>query len=175
MDVDDQTNNDEVSHSAGATVQRYGRSSRRRDVEKLGVAFGVHDPIRLKTAARIKFPDGSVSEPALRAALKSGRLMGFKVNGKYLTTLDDVERFKSQCRVTPKDLDSGFGTHVPQNRDELPKKESLSSSAMDAKLARDAALMTARRLRESLLSSSSKGTRSRGEAAQLKTSRSVTS
>jgi len=121
---------------------------RRRLDPRTGKTIGQHDPIRLSTAARIAFPDGSVTETALRAAMKSGQLSGFKMNGKFLTTLHDIERFIDLCRVNPRAPDCGIESPDHPSQDVTPNRASTSSSATDAKLAQDTALMIARRLKQ---------------------------
>jgi hypothetical protein len=149
---------EEQPNAAGHLYPAPLKGGRRGPGGKSDMTFGIHDAIRLKTAAQIAFPDGSLGEPALRAAIRDRRLGGFLMHGKYLTTLHDLERYKEQCRVSPKEPGSGSESPAVQSRGAPPKRESMSSSVTDAKLARDAAVMTAQRLKQSLRSSSSKDT-----------------
>src|SRR5271157_1545916 len=110
-----------------------------------------HLLIRLETAAKIAFPDGSVTVSALRKQIKLGRLIAWLVGGKYLTSLNEIERMLETCRVTPSRPDSGTVSQGRQNKVAVPKKASGSSFTTDA-LARDAAKATARALKERLQS-----------------------
>jgi len=113
-----------------------------------------HLPIRLKTAAKIAFPNGSVTVRALQKEIKSGGLIAWLVGGKYLTSLNEIERMLETCRMTPSRPDSGTVSQGGQNKAAVPKKASGSSFTTDANLARDAAKATARALKERLQSSS---------------------
>jgi hypothetical protein len=97
-----------------------------------------HLLIRLETAAKIAFPDGSVTV-SLRKQIKLGRLIAWLVGGKYLTSLNEIERMLEKCRVTPSRPDSGTVSQGGQNKVAVPKKASGSSFTTDANLARDAA------------------------------------
>jgi len=113
-----------------------------------------HLLIRLETAAKIAFPDGSVTVSSLRKQIKMGRLIAWLVGGKYLTSLNEIEGMLETCRVTPSRPDSGTVSQGGQNKAAVPKKASGSSFTTDANLARDAAKATARALKERLQSSS---------------------
>ena len=115
-------------------------------------------PVSLKTIIKLFFPDGSITRGKLRKKIEEGRLVAWNIEGELLTSRVEIERMLDKCRVTPSPLDSGFGSPAAQSRGGAPKRESTSSSVTDAKLARDAAVMTAQRLKQSLRSSSSKDT-----------------
>jgi hypothetical protein len=87
---------EEQPNAAGHLYTAPLKGGRRGPGGKSDMTFGIHDAIRLKTAAQIAFPDGSLGEPALRAAIRDRRLGGFLMHGKYLTTLHDLERYKEQ-------------------------------------------------------------------------------
>ena len=63
-------------------------------------------PLRLKEAARLAFPDGSMSVSALRRCGVSGLLTVEKIAGKDYTTLADIEEMKKRCRVQAKARES---------------------------------------------------------------------
>ena len=58
--------------------------------------------LRLETAARVAFPDGSVTANALRPEASAGHLTIYRIAGKHFTTLADIEGMKKQCRVQAK-------------------------------------------------------------------------
>ena len=51
-------------------------------------------PLRLAVAAKIAFPDGSITAQALRREASRGRLTVERVAGKDYTTLANIERMK---------------------------------------------------------------------------------
>ena len=56
-------------------------------------------PLRLAIAAKIVFPDGSITASALRRENHRGRLEIERIAGKDYTTLADIERMRQLCRV----------------------------------------------------------------------------
>src|SRR4051794_17241907 len=58
--------------------------------------------LRLETAARAAFPDGSIKATGLRREAAAGRLAIYRIAGKDFTTLADIEGMKKQCRVQAK-------------------------------------------------------------------------
>lgn len=59
-------------------------------------------PLRLETAARIAFPDGSMKLAGLRREIARGRLAYEVIAGKHYTTLADIEDMRRLCRVQVK-------------------------------------------------------------------------
>ncbi|WP_297801495.1 hypothetical protein [uncultured Brevundimonas sp.] len=110
-------------------------------------------PLSLKTVAELFFPDGSITRNKLKKKVEDGLLVAWDIGGELLTSRVEVERMLEKCRVTPSRLDYGIASPDPKNREEVQKKGPTTSSITDAKLARDAAVMTAQRLRQSLRSS----------------------
>jgi hypothetical protein len=51
-------------------------------------------PLRLAEAAKIAFPDGSISASGLRREASKGRLTIERVAGKDFTTLQDIKRMR---------------------------------------------------------------------------------
>src|SRR5882724_3089208 len=51
--------------------------------------------LRLEAAARIAFPDGSISVSALRRESAAARLTIYRIAGKDFTTLADIEEMKT--------------------------------------------------------------------------------
>jgi hypothetical protein len=59
-------------------------------------------PLRLAVAARLAFPDGSMSEKALRELGHARKLTVELIRGKHYTTLADIEEMRKLCRVQAK-------------------------------------------------------------------------
>jgi hypothetical protein len=100
-------------------------------------------PMRLSRAAQLAFPDGSVSAATLRKEAKRGRLVVERICGRDYTTLQHVEEMRKRCRVEPKAFASTSESASGQH-----EKASGSSSTGMFKSARDAAMMTAQKLRK---------------------------
>src|SRR5262249_9547232 len=66
-------------------------------------------PLRLAVAAKMAFPDGSLTASALRRESLRGRLEIERIAGKDYTTLANIERMRQLCRVVRKASDSGSG------------------------------------------------------------------
>ncbi|CDX55956.1 conserved hypothetical protein [Mesorhizobium plurifarium] len=66
-------------------------------------------PLRLDTAARIAFPDGSMGAAGLRKERDRGRLETEIIAGKEYTTLAAIGRMRELCRVQAKEFDSSGG------------------------------------------------------------------
>src|SRR3974390_488922 len=64
-------------------------------------------PLRLAVAAKIAFPDGSITASSLRRENQRGRLEIERIAGKDYTTLANIERMRQLCRVERKPSDSG--------------------------------------------------------------------
>src|SRR5215472_17487648 len=60
-------------------------------------------PLRLHEAARIAFPDGSVSAQTLRRERDRGRLAVERIAGKDYTTLGAIQEMRRLCRVGPQE------------------------------------------------------------------------
>jgi hypothetical protein len=65
-------------------------------------------PLRLAEAAKIAFPDGSISASGLRSEASKGRLTIERIAGKDFTTLQDIKRMRELCRVKAKKRASNF-------------------------------------------------------------------
>src|SRR6516164_4133545 len=59
-------------------------------------------PLRLDVAARVAYPDGSMTASGLRREAKRGRLVIERTAGKDYTTLAAIERMRGLCRVPAK-------------------------------------------------------------------------
>jgi hypothetical protein len=89
-------------------------------------------PLRLRVAAALAFPDGSMTEKALRELGHAGRLTVEKIRGKDYTTLADIEEMRKLCRVRAKAHDSAH-TNAEADRQ-------CGSSATDSGTSAQAAL-----------------------------------
>ena len=100
-------------------------------------------PLRLRTAAALAFPDGTMTESGLRREFNRGRLDCEKIAGKLYTTLNNIERMRILCRESRK---------VPVSTSANAKAEipSTSSSTERQKPAQAAALMIAKKLKKPL-------------------------
>jgi hypothetical protein len=65
-------------------------------------AIAPDTPLRLDIAARIFFPDGSMTASGLRREIRKGRLESERIAGKQYVTLADINRMRVQCRDVPK-------------------------------------------------------------------------
>ena len=62
-------------------------------------------PLRLSVAAKIAFPDSSMTASGLRREAARGRLIIERIAGKDYTTLEAIENMRKLCRVQAKDHD----------------------------------------------------------------------
>lgn len=62
-------------------------------------------PLRLETAAKIAFPDGSMKLAGLRREIARGRLAYEVIANKHYTTLADIEDMRRLCRIQAADPD----------------------------------------------------------------------
>jgi hypothetical protein len=60
------------------------------------------DLLRLDEAAKLGFPHVRMTGSALRTEARKGRLAIYRVAGKDFTTLADIERMKTLCRIQEK-------------------------------------------------------------------------
>jgi hypothetical protein len=84
-------------------------------------------PLRLKTAAKVAFPDGSMTASGLRREVERGRLVIEHIAGKDYVTLAAIAEMRKLCRVEAKDRASGCSQQGETHMDELSSKPSGSS------------------------------------------------
>jgi hypothetical protein len=112
-------------------------------------------PLRLDHAAEIAFPNGAMTGKGLRREGLRGRLAIMRINGKLFTTLADIREMMRLCLDAQKDHDSG--RNPSGGAAHMSSAPSGSSSTMeDANAALDAALRNAKRLKQSLPSTSTR-------------------
>lgn len=132
-----------------------------RQVSLDAAALSDDTPLRLKTAARLAFPDGSMTESGLQCEIKRGRLAFEKIANKVYTTLNDIKRMREQCRENQKGQGS-ISEGAPAGL------ASGLSSTDQLKSARDAASTIAQRLKSTSkgISPTSTGQTGSGEIPQ---------
>ena len=104
-------------------------------------------PLRLDDAARLVWPDGSMTVSGLRKEAAQDRLVIERMAGKDFVTLAAIDEMRKLCRLSPKERASGSG-QPDAARTEASGKRSGSSATEAKTRARDAALTTLRELRE---------------------------
>lgn len=67
-------------------------------------------PLRLETAAKIAFPDGTMGAKGLRKERDRGRLATEIIANKEYTTLEAIEEMRRLCRVQAGEHTSSGGT-----------------------------------------------------------------
>src|ERR1700687_4005711 len=68
------------------------------DLESLRSVAG-DVPLRLDVAARLAFPDGSLTANSLRREISRGRLTSERIAGRLFVTLAEIRRMRARCRV----------------------------------------------------------------------------
>jgi hypothetical protein len=106
-------------------------------------------PLRLGIAAKMAFPDGSMTAAGLRREAAKGKLVIERVAGKDFTTLANIERMRELCQLHPKELDFGSAGNAEKRKAGLRTPPSTSSETADISRARAAAEMTVAKLKES--------------------------
>src|SRR3974390_3318240 len=66
-------------------------------------------PLRLRVAAALAFPDGSMTASGLRREGVRGRLSIERIAGQDYTALAHIERMRDACRVEAREPDFGSG------------------------------------------------------------------
>jgi hypothetical protein len=93
-------------------------------------------PLRLETAAKLAFPDGSMKLAGLRREISRGRLAYEVIAGKHYTTLADIDAMRDLCRVQVKGRISG-GERPGLRTENFTKSQSGSSETEVPKSAQD--------------------------------------
>ncbi|MGC2778461.1 MAG: hypothetical protein WA418_22780 [Bradyrhizobium sp.] len=105
-------------------------------------------PLRLEVAARLAFPDGSVTVSTLRRQIANGLLVAEKIGNKLYTTPQAILEMRERCRVQAKD------PALSCKRRETGSDSGSSGMASEAS-ALDALRANAAKLKQSLLNTSS--------------------
>ena len=89
-------------------------------------------PIRLAVAARLAFPDGTMTASGLRREAQRGRLVIERIAGKDYTTLTHINRMRELCRLTHDRTSisdaSALTQRVATRRSGLSKTEATSEA-----------------------------------------------
>lgn len=88
-------------------------------------------PVRLALAAELAFPDGSVTYETLRQEVAAGRLTGWKIGNKPLTSQAEINLWLKRCRVN----NAPRGVTGVADPSDLPSDEEHTSVALQALLA----------------------------------------
>lgn len=106
-------------------------------------------PLRLDHAVKIAFPYGGLTVSGLRRERDAGRLQVMRIAGKEFVTLEAIDEMLVLCRMPPK---------APVSTP--PQPQALGSSETERLAnARDAALATVQKLKDSLASKPTDNTR----------------
>jgi hypothetical protein len=95
-------------------------------------------PLRLGIAARLAYPDGSMTASGLRKEAGRGRLAIERVAGKDCTTLTAIAEMRKKCLLEPKGRGSGLGRNADQPVENSSPERPGSSSTLDAISPQDA-------------------------------------
>jgi hypothetical protein len=91
--------------------------------------FGADAPLRLSVAAKVAFPDGSMTASGLRREAARGRLYVERIAGKDYTTLVAIKRMRELCRVPAKALACSNGELDTREKSSSPKLSGSSRTA----------------------------------------------
>jgi hypothetical protein len=109
-------------------------------------------PLRLDFAAKIAFPDGSMTASGLRRESARGRLALERIANKDYTTLEAIRTMRELCRVQAKEPGCTNGRRDTEMENSSPNPCGLSETA--ARISPQAALRA--RLKQSLHEKQSK-------------------
>ena len=109
-------------------------------------------PLRLSVAAKLAFPDGSMTASGLRREAARGRLRIERIANKDFVTLAEINRMRELCRLSTKEHGSTNGRHDTETANSLP--EPCGSSKMGPGISPQDALRA--RLKKSHLKKQSK-------------------
>lgn len=77
-------------------------------VVRTGRKITPNTPLRLRRAAQLAFPDGSMKLAGLRREIARGRLSYEVIANKHYTTLADIDEMRKLCRVQAKGPNSVY-------------------------------------------------------------------
>jgi hypothetical protein len=111
------------------------------DMTDRATAYDPDVPLRLKVAAEVAFPDGSMTVSGLRREAHRGRLVIERIAGKDYTTLAAIEQMRMQCRLQQRGRVSGSEKLDETGEVGLPTHPSTSSETGTINRAQAAARM----------------------------------
>ncbi len=82
------------------------------------IPFDLDAPLRLSIAAKLAFPDGSMTASGLRREAARGRLRIERIANKDFVTLAEIKRMRQLCRI-----------QAPEQSTQIPPSPPVSSSA----------------------------------------------
>jgi hypothetical protein len=97
-------------------------------------------PLRLAVAAKLAFPDGSMTASGLRREHLRGRLIIERIAGKDFTTLANINLMRERCLVQAKGL--AFTGATPASKDTSLSRKPSGSSETAAGISPQDALRT---------------------------------
>src|SRR5690349_25147390 len=83
-------------------------------------------PLRLSVAAKLAFPDGSMTASGLRREALRGRLQVERIAGKDYTTLEAINEMRKLCRVQARELGSTSASPGIETASSSPKPAGTS-------------------------------------------------
>ena len=95
-------------------------------------------PIRLSTAAKLAFPDGTMTASGLRREASRGRLITERIAGKDFTTLANIDRMRELCRVGAKERDFISGLSAEIRKGNSQSEQTGSSATVNGTSPQDA-------------------------------------
>jgi hypothetical protein len=122
-------------------------SDNANEIEVVASGLSPDAPLRLSVAARLAFPDGSMTASGLRREAAKGRLIIERIAGKDFTTLEYIDRMRELCRVQAKDPGCTSEKHDVAMESSSPK--AFGSSGMATAISPQDALRA--RLKQSRL------------------------
>ncbi|MBZ9795728.1 excisionase [Mesorhizobium sp. ES1-4] len=115
-------------------------------------------PIRIDTAVKIAFPDGSMSVKGLRKERDANRLTTEIIANKEYTTLAAIERMRELCRVQAKERALSGVMNTGKRTGRLCTPPDGISSTESVELAQAAAEASLERLKSASMRTLSKST-----------------
>jgi hypothetical protein len=106
-------------------------------------------PLRLEIAARLAFPDGTMTVSGLRREAARGRLAIERVANKDYTTLAAIREMRELCRAHPKAPACGSPLQNVTRPAESPRPPIGASGMDELSIARAAVMMTVQKLKGS--------------------------
>jgi hypothetical protein len=95
--------------------------------------FDSDAPLRLSIAAKLAFPDGSMTASGLRREAARGRLRIERIANKDFVTLAEIKRMRELCRVSLSDQNTQTPLAIPSTSSE-PEAAISPQDALRARL-----------------------------------------
>jgi hypothetical protein len=121
-------------------------------------------PLRLSVAAKLAFPDGSMTASGLRREAARGRLVIECIANRHYTTIAAIERMRDLCRVEVRGPASGFNQPAGIGSDKFWNTPSGSSATAQSSGALALARAKLSKLKRRSPTTSSQNPKRRGRA-----------